>query len=248
MTDQPTAVSELKDNLYRVNASGGLRLRQTAKIAPDNIITLMPNGITVHMLELGTDWSLIQYDTASGYASTAYLVKIAPIRVLLDVPYHSQEDTDARKFRNDCGAACCNMLLQHFHRGTFKTDDLSAETTLVNRDNGLYTQDLVKLLARHNLPAVYDARPTPSAIKADLDKGLPSIALIWYGKLLGRQNQPDTGGHFVLIVGYSDDSYWLNDPDWYAGQRDVGHQWQVPATQLEAALREAVYVRPNQMG
>ena len=157
--------------------------------------------------------------------------------VLIDVPYRSQWANGAKKYVNDCGPDCVGMLLDKYLPGNgISTDQLASETSLAQRDTGLPTADLVNLATRHGLKLILRNDATWNQVKAQLDAGLPVIALIVYGPLLQRWDQHDvTGLHFVLVVGYSAKSVWLSDPDWLDSS---GHNWRVPLDQWNKAVAQ----------
>ena len=167
---------------------------------------------------------------------------------MLNVPYRSQEDPDARRFRNDCGPAVVAMLIdwQRQQHGQpiqpVSIDDLSAETSLAQSDVGLDTTDVIALAAKHGVTLSLTGSLSIALITAEIDVGRPPFALISYVPLLGRENQGDKFGHFVLITGYDLNNIYLNDPDWWtqgSTNRDQGHNWQVPIAQFTLAMSQS---------
>jgi hypothetical protein len=79
---------------------------------------------------------------------------------------------------------------------------------------------------------------TPDMIRQQIDAGRPVIALILYAYLTKRQRTVFGGGHFVVVVGYDDDGYILNDPGWKWIEigPPPGMRWHVPAEEFERAL------------
>lgn len=159
---------------------------------------------------------------------TAYWSTLCPKplkpRKFLDVPYISQEAPDARKYRNDCGVACVEMLLKwqaqqiNVPVPVYNTDSLSAETSLSKSDDGLTSIELVTLANQHGLLLRVMNQTTQQTIKDQIDQGFPVIALLSYGAIQNRENKADFGGHFFVIRGYDDTFVYCNDPDfWTAG-------------------------------
>jgi len=164
---------------------------------------------------------------------------------LLNVPYRSQEDPDARRFRNDCGPACVAMYIdfQAQQAGqplpNIPIDTLASETTLATNDDGLTTTALIPLAARHGVTLKL-VELGLDYIQSEIDAGRPCLALISYKPLLGRENISDTSGHFVVIVGIDDQFVYVNDPDWWnqgTNTREDGHNWQISNAQFLDAMR-----------
>jgi hypothetical protein len=170
------------------------------------------------------------------------------VHVQLNVPYRSQEDPDARRFRNDCGPACVAMYIdwQRQQNGSqpqpVSIDMLASQTALANSDTGLTTSALVTLATRYNVKLTLTDNLGLADIVSELNAGRPPLALIGYGPLLGRENQGDSSGHFVIITGYDANNLYLNDPDWWnqgTHHREDGHNWQVPITQFNLAMAQS---------
>jgi uncharacterized protein YvpB len=121
-------------------------------------------------------------------------------------------------------------------------DTLSSQTSLATDDTGLTTRALVSLAAKYvvtlrlsNNLGLYD-------IVSEVNAGRPPLALISYGPLLGRENQADSSGHFVIVTGYDANNLYVNDPDWWnqgTHHRDDGHNWQLPITQFNLAMAQS---------
>jgi GH25 family lysozyme M1 (1,4-beta-N-acetylmuramidase) len=178
---------------------------------------------------------------------------VVPAPKVLDVPYDSQEAADARQYANDCGPACVHMMLDwqadqaKLPRPNLTTNQLSAETTLATNDVGLSSAALVALAARHGLALRVIGGVNQSYIQSQIDHGYPMICLIAYGPIRGRENQRDTGGHFVVPTGYDAQNVYINDPDWWAQGNitpEMGHNFKVPWDQFNAALAQSPV--PNQ--
>lgn len=167
---------------------------------------------------------------------------------MIDVPYRSQEDPDARRYRNDCGPACIAMYIDYVRqrRGQppqpISINDLAAQTSLAQVDNGLTTSELVTLAARYNITLTQNSSLDINAIIEEVRNDRPPLMLIKYGALLERENQADQSGHFVIVVGYDPNYLYLNDPDWWNQPpytREMGHNWRVPISQFRNAIQQA---------
>lgn len=172
----------------------------------------------------------------------------------LQVTYNSQNIAGARKYRNDCGAACVWMLLHTLANKlglaepTFSIDDLADQTSLAKADVGLDTWELAKLAAQHGLTlALHTGDVTVPFVAQQIMAGFPVVCLIRYADLPERED-PDPFGHFVVVTGVEVDAggsmthVYLHDPDWWkAGKYQVeqGAYLKVTAAEFSAALANA---------
>jgi hypothetical protein len=164
---------------------------------------------------------------------------------IIDMAYRSQEDRDAGRFRNDCGPACIAMLIEYVRarRGQppsgVSIDTLSAQTSLKDVDNGLFTRELIPLAAKYNVTLNLSNALDLNAIIEEVRNDRPVLMLVHYGSLLGRQSQNVTAGHFLLVVGYDSNNIYVNDPDWWNQapyKRENGKNWKIPITQFRNAI------------
>ena len=155
----------------------------------------------------------------------------------MDVPYISQEGAGARRFRNDCGPACVEMLRRYYGLEPLQVDQLSAASSLARFDNGLTVLELQALAQRFGLKMDFRADLTVDILEMILDAGKPVICLINYSYIKARQNQADRFGHFVVATGYDDDHIIINDPDWWPPRTEEGHGLKVPRQDFELALQ-----------
>ena len=162
-------------------------------------------------------------------AALVALQRQAPLPMLpgttLYVPYSSQHEVDARKFRRDCGAACVEMLGE-FYRGPAPgvgTDEIHSWITGgVNRNtNKEELQRALKHFYDVDVEAHYNV--APATIREWIDEGKPSIVLVRYGDFPLRMDLAYTSGHWMVVCGY-DAFDWcgyevqrmiVHDPDWY---------------------------------
>lgn len=151
--------------------------------------------------------------------------------VLITVPYRSQHDDDAKISRADCGPACIAMLLEW--RGLFvKIDDLSRETSLGTTNAG----QLIAAAEKHGLNLIRRAPMSIADVENQIRLGKPMIALIRYQDFGSvRQDLAYTGLHWVVVVGFSADSIYINDPDYWGARRLEGQGRAVPRHLFEHA-------------
>ncbi len=185
--------------------------------------------------------------TASPATSTARLV--APTnfltgtadKMLLRVPYHSQEDGDARWAGADCGPTCVRMLIgwnairQGQPEPDIRVDEVSKATGM-GRTRFSFPKQLVAVGEKYGLKLEYRKDATLPNVLAELDAGRPVISLIRYANLKGRQNHRFRGGHFVVVIGYNDREIILNDPDWWGSRRSEGAGFRAPREEFESAI------------
>lgn len=168
-------------------------------------------------------------------------VELPPGKVWLRVPYHSQEDQDARWAGADCGPTCIRMLIgwDALRRGrpdpNISVDEVSQKTGM-GRYRFSFPRQLVTVGARYGLKLVETRSADMNRVIAELDAGRPVISLIRYGSIPGRQNVTFRGGHFVVVIGYDDHYIYLNDPDWWGDLRDKGAGFAVTRANFERAI------------
>jgi len=149
----------------------------------------------------------------------------------LAVPYHSQWEADARKWKSDCGPANVEMIGE-FYRGPkdITTDAIMKWITRgVNRNTS--ADELINA-AKHfynvELGRVYNA--TWDFLKLEIDKGYPLIVLVHYAAFVMRLDRGFTGGHWMTVKGFDTIDYQdtaveriiLHDPDWWGNHITQG--------------------------
>lgn len=139
--------------------------------------------------------------------------------VNLPVPFKSQWDSDAEATRNDCGPASIAMVLNHLGIKA-STDAVFAKT---GAGLGLITvAQLQKAITAYGLRSEFLTNCTPEKLKELLEQGIAPIALVHYGSLKSTQDKEFKGGHFFTVVGYRDDGYFVNDPNFKEQYRSDG--------------------------
>jgi hypothetical protein len=151
----------------------------------------------------------------------------------LNVPYSSQWDSDASDSKDDCGPTCAKMCLAFY--GTSANTNQIFERTGAGIDKLIGFGQLIKSISTYGYQYVKFANSPIQTIKEYLNKNILGITLIHYGDLTGRQDTY-TGPHFVVVVGYDDNGYWIHDPDWWGSKREQGasHYW--PKAEFEKAF------------
>ena len=146
-------------------------------------------------------------------------------RVLIDVPYHSQWDPDAKGKTMDCGAAAAEIVGEHF---VPENDDVTTDEIyhyMTKGDNrGTYLWELSKAMVHFYGFKLNDANLSDySWLRTHLDQGRPIIILVRYGNYTMRMDRSYVGGHWMVVVGYdhyqheglSIPRFYLHDPDFW---------------------------------
>lgn len=162
---------------------------------------------------------------------------------ILAVPEIPQWGAGANKLKNDCGPACVAMCLARYGLLQGRTvDQLALETPLAQHDVGLSCAQLVTLLARHGLPARVYTQTTSAALQAQIRRRRPVIILVAFRFILNRLDQadkvPGQDGHFLVVTGYDDTHFVMNDPDVWYPYVTRGSDMSVPVRELDLALAE----------
>ena len=142
----------------------------------------------------------------------------------LRVPYHSQWEADARRFKSDCGPACVEMVGEYYAGNStdITTDDImtwitggvnrtTSSAELVEVCKALYNVDLVRKVA------------TWEKLKSEILLTRPPIVLVHYGSFSMRMDRGYTSGHWMVVTGFDSIDYQgqtieritVHDPDWW---------------------------------
>ena len=136
---------------------------------------------------------------------------------ILNVPYKCQNDPDANLKRTDCGPCCIAMILGGI--GQQLTTNAVVAAANQQGDNGLMQSQVVNAARAFGLALDWAQGFTLDGLKQLIDNGQPPIALVKYANLPERVDKASTGGHYVVVVGYDDDTQriFINDPDYFPG-------------------------------
>lgn len=143
-------------------------------------------------------------------------------RLIPEIPYKSQSDSDARDYRNDCGPACVAMILNGV--------GVHVSTNAVYRRTGAGANEYVSVSQMMNAAATYGIDfdyfyPWDlDDLKRAVDQGKAAIPLVHYGEWskLGKTQSSFRGPHFVVVVGYDEKFIYVNDPLWWGDRRNEG--------------------------
>ena len=127
----------------------------------------------------------------------------------LGVPYQSQNDNASGTGYRECFSSSCAMCAMYY--GKIKNDD-AYNAVRVKYGDSTDAQAQVRTLRSLGLEANFITNASTSDLKAAIDAGRP-VPCGWLHK--GSVNAPSGGGHYSVVVGYSDEvGCWIvNDPN-----------------------------------
>lgn len=139
----------------------------------------------------------------------------------LSVPYISQFDPQANQDPSDnCGPSCVSMILNFYGEST--TANQIFTLTGAVKGQPISIAQLQQAIGSFGYKYEYQTGVSTDAIRSFTDRGIPPIALVHAGDLTSRQDQGFSGGHFLVVDGYRDDGYFVNDPDFWGQYRADG--------------------------
>lgn len=127
----------------------------------------------------------------------------------LNVPYFSQmddaDDFDGPGWRHCCSSSCA--MLAAFH-GVISSDDAYRK---LRRKHGDTTVPMANVMALRELglDVMFRQNGTPANLYAELDAGRP-VAVGWLHH--GPVHAPSGGGHWSVVIGYTNSSWFHHDP------------------------------------
>ena len=135
----------------------------------------------------------------------------------LDVPYQSQNDNLSGTGYRECFSSSCAMVAMYY--GKIKNDD---EYNKVRQQYGDSTDSQAQLRALRSLglEANFITNGTTKDLKAAIDAGRP-VPCGWLH--YGSANAPSGGGHYSVVIGYTQDAWIMNDPNGEANLVDGGY-------------------------
>lgn len=139
----------------------------------------------------------------------------------IDIGYKSQLSQGAMKFKNDCGAASCGMIVDKVKKISTSIDELYLQAKPNGIDSGLSIYDMQLLLRKYDINSAIKWTHSIDDIISNIDTGNPVIAVIRYQyfRQFGYCEKGITfdGNHILLVKGYNKDQQVLiiNDPLYY---------------------------------
>ncbi|MCC6156293.1 MAG: C39 family peptidase [Candidatus Hydrogenedentes bacterium] len=135
-------------------------------------------------------------------------------RFIIPVPHINQNSDGSRQYRNDCGMACVAMAI-HTLTGKRPSVDHLVMHYIQEEYRGKYLtfSQLRPALRSFGLQSEYKRPFKTEDIQAAVEAGWPCIVLVKYPALPKHlQAISYQGSHFVLISGYENGAFLMNDP------------------------------------
>ncbi|QBP06191.1 endolysin [Synechococcus phage S-B68] len=133
----------------------------------------------------------------------------------LPVPYYSQRD-NYRDASRTCFSSSCAMLLQYLSPGSISGDDDYVETVFSIGDS-IHSNVQVAALKKYGISATFVQNLNTNSLKKLIDKGIPVPCGILHK---GRAGSPSGGGHWVIVIGYDETGWIVNDPWGYLDHKN----------------------------
>lgn len=134
---------------------------------------------------------------------------VHPTKLVLDVPYYSQRDNKKDPLRT-CFSSSCAMMLKALKPNSIKNDDEYINAVYRHGDTVSASAQLAAL-ADYGVNADFLQTGGWSDIDSQLTLGIPvPIGILHKGSV----TNPTGGGHWIVIIGRSEDnkSYVVHDP------------------------------------
>lgn len=138
-------------------------------------------------------------------------------RILLDVPYFSQIDSETDQGQRMCFSSTCAMVLNYLipNSSLFNKPGQKDDIYLRALNNAGFDSTNpdghIMMLNRYGIVCEFSQKLNWSYVNDQLVKGRPVPVGILHK---GPASNPTGGGHWVLIVGHNEDKtvYYVNDP------------------------------------
>ncbi len=127
-----------------------------------------------------------------------------PVNKLLNVPYKSQMDNVLNP-KGACNVTCFAMVMAYFQLAPQTVGQLEDELYRYMVDRGLSRHepvDLVTMAANYGLKSDFTMRASLPDIRQAIAQGKPCIVHGYFTSF----------GHIIVIRGYDQNGFWVNDP------------------------------------
>ena len=131
----------------------------------------------------------------------------APKQNPLPVIYMSQRD-NYRDASRTCFSSSCAMMLKFLKPNSIKGDNDYIRVVFGYGDSTASHAQL-SALAHYGVSAKFVTNGSRDLIKKQIDAGKPVPAGFLHH---GTVKNPQGGGHYLCIIGYNSEGYWVHDP------------------------------------
>ena len=136
----------------------------------------------------------------------------SPLKNPLWTPYFQQNDNASGTGYRECFSSSCAMLAAYY--GRVREDDEYNRIRSKYGDTTSHTAQLNALTSLSLKPA-FATTGSPADLRKEIDAGRP-VAVGWLHK--GPYIAPSGGGHWSVVIGYTDTHLILHDPN---GEADL---------------------------
>lgn len=144
---------------------------------------------------------------------------MSDFEVNLPVPFKSEWDGDATETANDCGPTSAAMVMS-FYGENHTTNEIFE---LTGAGQGLISiSQLVGAIQSFGFKCEYKEGLSEDDLKNYLRQSIVPILLVHYGSLKSVQDTNFKGGHFFVPVGFRNDGWLVNDPNFWGDLRQDG--------------------------
>jgi hypothetical protein len=149
----------------------------------------------------------------------------------LDVPYQSQNDNASGTGYRECFSSSCAMVEMYY--GKVKNDDAY---NLIRQKYGDSTdaQAQLRTLRSLGLEANFITNGTTCDLRECIDAGRP-VPVGWLHH--GSVSAPSGGGHYSVVIGYTDDAWVMNDPNGDANLTAGGYSNNLDGSSLSYSFK-----------
>ncbi|MCP5101706.1 MAG: LysM peptidoglycan-binding domain-containing protein [Chloroflexi bacterium] len=152
--------------------------------------------------------------------------------VKLKIPYRSQWDEDAKNHESDCGPTCVAMLLNGQNIDVTPDGVYQFIGPKGRRQFTTFTDLRNAALGGGNLTLTYkqyrNETDALQQLRNSINQGQSFIALVKYEPWRSFTGNQFSSGHFVNVVGYSNDHVFIHDPLFGLwAQRDKGNYYRI---------------------
>lgn len=150
------------------------------------------------------------------------------------VAWMSQLGPDAAYSNSDCGPACLAMWLRSRAKAV-TVDQVSQATGLPRGYRYTLPGNLITAAHAFGLELARNTALTVDRLQKEIDAGRPVLCLVHYASLFKRYDQNFKAGHWVLVIGYTEQSIIYHDPYWPDA---AGAGVAIPIAQFEIAMQD----------